>query len=130
MGILRFVTHPQVRISADIPVPLWGLSDVGRTRAYQLSTQPWLATTTRLISSAETKALETATGDLLTNRRGDILVIAHGAVGTLLLCDLLGIAISRSEDQVGGEAAPGGGNYWSFDQQTKTIRHRWKSIDT
>jgi hypothetical protein len=60
MGILRFVTHPQVRISTDIPVPLWGLSDVDRTRAYQLSTQPWLPTTTRLISSAETKALETA----------------------------------------------------------------------
>jgi broad specificity phosphatase PhoE len=60
MAILRFVTHPQVRISADIPVPRWGLSDIGRTRAKLLAKQPWLADTTRLISSDETKALETA----------------------------------------------------------------------
>ena len=60
MGYLRFATHPQVRISADIPVPRWGLSDVGRSRALLFASQPWLARTTRLISSDETKALETA----------------------------------------------------------------------
>ena len=60
MSLLRFVTHPQVRISAEIAVPRWGLSDAGRMRARALSHQPWLASTTRLVSSGETKALETA----------------------------------------------------------------------
>lgn len=193
MGYLRFVTHPQVRISADIPVPLWGLSDVGRARAAALGSQPWLAHTTRLISSDETKALETAalvamstglaievrhdlhendrsstgfvapqrfeqladsffadpqtsiegwetalaaqarvtaaTRDLLADDDTDILIIAHGAVGTLLLCDLLGTPITRTEDQVGGDAAPGGGNYWTFDRSTATIVHRWRPIE-
>jgi broad specificity phosphatase PhoE len=200
MAILRFVTHPQVRISAEIPVSRWGLSDIGRRRAEALAKQPWLANTTRLISSGETKALETAaivataigrtievrerlhendrsstgfvppdrfetladaffanpnesiegwetaydaqqriihaTADLRTHapaitttNEGDILVIGHGAVGTLLLCDLLRIPITRIEDQVGGNAAPGGGNYWSFDRTNQTILHRWRPID-
>jgi broad specificity phosphatase PhoE len=193
MGFLRFVTHPQVRISADIPVPFWGLTDLGRSRVDALAKQPWLASTTRLIASGETKALETAaiialatglsievrhglhennrsstgfvppeqfeqladaffreptpsvegwetaaaaqarvkaaTADLLEDDDSDILVVAHGAVGTLLLCDLLGIPITRSEDQVGGEAAPGGGNYWTFERSTRTILHRWRPIE-
>jgi broad specificity phosphatase PhoE len=239
MAILRFVTHPQVRISADVPIPRWGLSDIGRARAEALTKQPWLAETTRLISSGETKALETAaivaaaigqtievreqlhendrsatgfvpsdrfevladaffahpaksvegwetahaaqqrivhaTADLRTcdthnthkpnthkpnththdthkhdthkpnthkpnththdtqsnaqTNEGDILIIGHGAVGTLLLCHLLRIPITRIEDQVGGEAAPGGGNYWSYDCATQTILHRWRPID-
>lgn len=155
--------------------------------------QPWLAKTTRLISSGETKALEAAaivsvatglpievrhdlhendrsstgfvppdrfelladaffrepsrsvegwetaaaaqarvraaTADLLEDGDGDILIVAHGAVGTLLLCDLLGEQIRRSEDQVGGEAAPGGGNYWTFDRSTRLVLHRWRPID-
>jgi broad specificity phosphatase PhoE len=200
MGNLRFATHPQVRISDAIPVPLWGLNEAGRARAALLASQPWLKTTTRLISSGETKALETAaivamatglaievrhslhendrsstgfvppprfeqladaffcephqsiegwetaadaqrrvkvaTADLLADDDrddggdSDILIVAHGAVGTLLLCDLLHTPIARSEDQIGGEAAPGGGNYWAFDRSTKTVLHRWRSFET
>lgn len=193
MGHLRFATHPQVRITADIPVPLWGLNEVGRTRAAVLGTQPWLARTTRLIASDETKALETAayvalsigvaievrrglrendrsstgyvpkerfehladaffgapfqsiqgwetaaaaqarvkaaTADLLADDGSDVLIVAHGAVGTLLLCDLLGVPISRVEDQVGGQASPGGGNYWTLDRSNSTILHRWRSFE-
>ncbi len=201
MSILRFVTHPQVRISADIPVPLWGLSDTGRARAVRFAQQPWIARTTRIVSSAETKALETAailamsisvpvevrhalhendrsstgfvppdrfevladaffagpdvsvegwetssdaqrriveaTADLLTKRQSqageapsDIAVVAHGAVGTLLLCHLLGVPISRSFDQVGGDAAPGGGNFWAFDLNEGRVLHQWRPIDS
>jgi broad specificity phosphatase PhoE len=200
MAFVRFVTHPQVRISADIPVPFWGLSDVGRRRAEALIQQPWMSCVGRLISSAETKALETAaivaghtglhievrasthendrssTGfvppgefekladaffaqpdeqiqgwessrkaqqrivhatldlfsglrDPLQNHGADVVIIGHGAVGTLLLCHLLGIAISRSEDQVGGDAAAGGGNYWSYDLDKRLVVHRWKPIE-
>ena len=198
MGLLRFATHPQVRISAEIPVALWGLNDVGRSRAAAFAAQPWLSRTMRLISSGETKAIETAaivamatglaievredlyendrsstgfvppdrfevladaffaepfasvegwetasaaqarvkdaTADLLegvaTGDDGDVLIVAHGAVGTLLLCDLLGAPISRTLDQNGGEAAPGGGNYWTLDRSTRTILHRWRAFDT
>lgn len=193
MAFLRFATHPQVRISAEIPVPLWGLNDQGRLRAEIFACQPWLRQTTRLVSSGETKALETAaivaaatgllvevrtnlhendrsstrfvppsefeqladaffaqpdisiqgwetatsaqarvksvTADLLEDSDGDILVVAHGAVGTLLLCSLLGLPISRAEDQVGGDAAPGGGNYWTFNRTTRAIVHRWRPFD-
>jgi broad specificity phosphatase PhoE len=194
MGFLRLATHPQVRLDADVPVPYWGLDDLGRSRAETFASQSWIGGTTRLISSAETKALETAsilavatgllieirhdlhendrsstgfippdrfesyadaffgepnesiegwetavaaqariksaTADLLEDGEGDILVVAHGAVGTLLLCDLLGVPISRSEDQIGGDAAPGGGNYWTFDRSARAVLHRWRPVDT
>jgi broad specificity phosphatase PhoE len=193
MGLLRLATHPQVRISAEIPVPLWGLNDVGRSRAEVLASQPWLSRTTRLISSGETKALETAafvalatgllievrhdlhendrssagfvpaerfeqladaffanpeqsvegwetavmaqarvkaaTFDLFQDDENDVLIIAHGAVGTLLLCDLLATPITRAEDQVGGDAAPGGGNFWTFDRSAATVLHRWRPVE-
>jgi broad specificity phosphatase PhoE len=195
VAVLRFLTHPQVRVSVDVPVPRWGLSDVGRTRAEGLLTQPWLGSVGRLVSSAETKALETAavvaaatglpievrealhendrsstgfvppdrfevladaffahpdasvdgwetaasaqrriidaTADLLDPPAAsrDVLIVGHGATGTLLLCYLIGRSISRTEDQCGGEAAPGGGNYWSYDTARKTMLHRWRPID-
>ncbi len=207
VAILRFVTHPQVRISTDIPVPSWGLSDAGRARATRFAEQPWLGRTNRIISSAETKALETAailamsisvpvevrhalhendrsstgfvppdrfevladaffgspqvsiegwetsadaqrrivqaTADVLlgspiespaespaeSHAGSDVVVVAHGAVGTLLLCHLLGVPISRSYDQVGGAAVPGGGNFWSFDLIEQRVMHRWQPID-
>ncbi|NKF32781.1 histidine phosphatase family protein, partial [Pseudomonas sp. BGM005] len=28
-----YITHPQVKIDANVPVPKWGLSDVGAARA-------------------------------------------------------------------------------------------------
>ncbi len=164
-----------------------------------LARQPWIERTTRLVSSTETKALETAaivaiasglsievreglhendrsstgflppdrfevlansffrqpdrsiegwetaraaqiriksaTSDLLDDDEGDALIVGHGGVGTLLLCDLLGTEISRSVDpaangdQAGREAAPGGGNHWSFDRTTGIVLHRWRPID-
>jgi broad specificity phosphatase PhoE len=56
----RYLTHPQVRIEPDVPVPEWGLSDTGRGRAERLAAAGWLAGTRRIVSSAETKAIETA----------------------------------------------------------------------
>lgn len=194
MAIVRFVTHPQVSISADIPVPRWGLSELGRARAEQLVAQPWLTDVGRILSSGETKALETAaivaaatglpievrealhendrsstgfvppdrfeeladaffaapdtsvegwetassaqrriveaTVDLFGSAMDrDVLIVGHGATGTLLLSHLVGIPISRTDDQCGGDAAPGGGNYWSYDTATRTMLHRWLPID-
>lgn len=51
------------------------------------------------------------------------VVVGHGGVGTLLLCDLLGIEIDRSHDQ------PGQGHYWAFDTDRQRVIHRWRRID-
>ncbi|TGQ63647.1 histidine phosphatase family protein [Mesorhizobium sp. M00.F.Ca.ET.186.01.1.1] len=60
MPIAYYITHPQVRIDAAIPVPDWGLSDVGRARAVAMLSQPWVGSIGRVVSSGERKAVETA----------------------------------------------------------------------
>ncbi len=59
-AIVRYLTHPQVAIDAAVPVPLWGLSDVGRKRTQALAASGAFAGTGRIVSSGETKAIETA----------------------------------------------------------------------
>ena len=59
-AIVRYLTHPQVQIEPDRAVPLWGLSEKGRTRVRALVAGAWLKGTIRVISSAERKAIETA----------------------------------------------------------------------
>jgi broad specificity phosphatase PhoE len=58
--VLYYVTHPQVQIDANVPVPEWGLSDIGRARAVAMLDQPWVGPIRRIVSSAERKAIETA----------------------------------------------------------------------
>lgn len=58
--VIRYLTHPQVAIDPAVPVPDWGLSDVGRARVAALVGAPSLSGTTRIVSSAERKARETA----------------------------------------------------------------------
>ncbi|MBR0557310.1 histidine phosphatase family protein [Ciceribacter sp. L1K23] len=55
-----YITHPQVRIDPTVPVPLWGLSEVGAARANTIKDRPWVGRLRRIVSSAETKAIETA----------------------------------------------------------------------
>jgi broad specificity phosphatase PhoE len=55
-----YITHPQVRIDPDMPVPEWGLSEIGRARALATAAMPWVKNLGRIISSGETKAIETA----------------------------------------------------------------------
>ena len=57
---IRYLTHPQVKIVPAVPVPPWGLSDVGRIRTEALANAEWLSETTQIISSGERKAIETA----------------------------------------------------------------------
>jgi len=59
-AIVRYLTHPQVQIDPDVPVPQWGLSPVGRARTEAVASGSWLANTTQIISSGERKAIETA----------------------------------------------------------------------
>jgi broad specificity phosphatase PhoE len=55
---------------------------------------------------------------------GDLAIVAHGGVGTLLMCDLLRVPISRELDQ------PSQGHYWAFDPKSGEVLHRWKPIAT
>lgn len=186
---LRYLTHPQVQIDPLIPVPEWGLSNVGRDRAKRFASLSILGTTKAIISSAEIKAMETAeiisdaigatievrkethendrsaTGYLNPNefelvadlffsnptrsvrgwetaenaqsrivremrqvakrhQQGDILMVGHGGVGTLLFCHLAQLKISREYDQQSG-----GGCVFTYDLSSNTINHAWKSIE-
>ncbi len=58
--VARYLSHPQVLIDPDVPVPDWGLSVPGRVRAEALANAGWLHGITRIFSSAERKAIETA----------------------------------------------------------------------
>jgi broad specificity phosphatase PhoE len=60
MRCFRYLTHPQIRLDANVPVPLWGLSDLGRSRVERFKTSAVLSNTRSIVSSMETKALETA----------------------------------------------------------------------
>ncbi len=180
------MTHPEVEVAPEVPVPDWGLSAAGRLRLGRLLSRPWVAGLTRVVSSGERKALETAHAlaghvglPVLTNERlgendrsstgflppaefeavadaffarpevsvrgweravdaqqrvvaavtsalagatGDTAVVAHGGVGTLLLCHLLGVPIDRGLDQ------PGQGSFFRFDPATREVAHGWQRL--
>jgi broad specificity phosphatase PhoE len=59
MTVHAYLTHPQVTIDPAVPVPRWGLSDVGRRRTEQLARTGWAHRLSRIITSGETKAIET-----------------------------------------------------------------------
>lgn len=61
MSVLRYITHPNVMIDRNVPVPKWGLNEVGVQRTERMLGQPWVSSIGRIISSDETKALEAAT---------------------------------------------------------------------
>ncbi|MGC1413229.1 MAG: histidine phosphatase family protein [Acetobacteraceae bacterium] len=56
---------------------------------------------------------------------GDVAIVSHGGVGTLFLCHLKGVPISRSEDQPG----EGGGNFFSFDAAGRHILSDWRRVE-
>ena len=59
------------------------------------------------------------------NSSGTIAIVSHGAVGTLLYCNLSGLPISRQWDQ----PANGGGNYYAFQLNPIAVFSWWKAID-
>ena len=56
---------------------------------------------------------------------GDVAIVAHGGVGTLLLCHFRGDVIGRQHDQPPNN----GGNYFAFDAATRRLHHGWHAID-
>jgi broad specificity phosphatase PhoE len=53
---------------------------------------------------------------------GNIALVAHGGVGTLLLCQFLGVPIDRALDQ------PFQGHYWVFDIASRRVLEQWKPL--
>ncbi|MGH1479185.1 MAG: histidine phosphatase family protein [Geminicoccales bacterium] len=188
-NLVRYLTHPQVRIDPSVPVPSWGLNDVGRARVRTLIEAGWLSGTTVIVSSGERKAIETAepiaaaigvafdvretmhendrsaTGFLEASEfervandffshptvsvcgweravdaqdrivrevetvlaratDGDVLLVGHGAVGTLLFCHYSNLSISRVHDQPNG-----GGHYFSLATDGRRVLHPWRRME-
>jgi broad specificity phosphatase PhoE len=188
-ALLRYLTHPQVQIDPLVPVPQWGLSEIGRKRVADLVKSGVLADTRTVVSSAERKAIETAepiaaalgvalavreamhendrsaTGYLPPSEfetmadaffvnpdlsirgweravdaqarivretravlssapEGDVLLVGHGGVGTLLYCHLAGLRIGRRYDQPAG-----GGNLFAVERATGKVRHGWRPME-
>ena len=189
--IVRYLSHPQVAIDPNVPVERWGLNELGSQRVAALASSGGLRATRVVISSGETKAIETAaplaaalgvehrvreamhendrsaTGflppaefegvadqffaapeasvrgwerasdaqarivretfaALAEAPAGDVLLVGHGAVGTLLMCHLAGWPIDRSRDQPGG----GGGNFFAFERDGLRLLHGWAPMET
>ena len=55
---------------------------------------------------------------------GDIAVVTHGGVGTLLLCDYLRVPITRKLDQ------PSQGHYWILDIALRSVLHGWRPLES
>ena len=68
-----------------------------------------------------------AVDDVLADARsgsGDVVVVAHGAVGTLLRCHLTGSPISRAHDQ------PGQGHWFTFDRDSRQVHEAaWRPLE-
>jgi broad specificity phosphatase PhoE len=73
-----YITHPQVHIDAEVPVPQWGLSEIGRARAEAFAARGLIAERAVVFSSDERKAVELA--DIVTAGWGGA-VITDPAMG-------------------------------------------------
>lgn len=188
--IVYYLTHPQVQLEPDRPVALWRLSEVGRARVHSVLGRKWVSDVQRIISSAETKAVETASiigahlgiavefhEEMGENDRsstgflepkafeaaadcffgapqtswngweravdaadrieasvraalaapagaGPVLLVGHGAVGTLLKCRIAGQEIDRRHDQPAG-----GGNLFAFDVAAERVLCDWTAME-
>jgi broad specificity phosphatase PhoE len=54
------ITHPNVVISRDVPVPRWPLSELGKQRMRAGLRQPWVREVTSVYCSTEQKAIDGA----------------------------------------------------------------------
>lgn len=189
MARVFYLSHPEVVIDPAVPVPDWPLSPQGRERVLAHRREDWLSACSRVVSSAERKAVETAelivavtaaeleirpamhendrsaTGflppatfeavadqffaksdqsvrgweraidaqariagevDIVLSRHDpsrSLLLVGHGGVGTLLFCQLAGLAIDRAHDQ------PRAGSVFAFDRTTRRPLFSWIPLE-
>lgn len=61
---------------------------------------------------------------IVAETEGPVAIMAHGAVGALLLCRLKGIAITRAADQ-----SDGGGCHFAVSLPERRLLHEWRPIE-
>ena len=70
-----YVTHPQVNMDANVPVPLWSLSPLGRQRALAFAARGIVPGDAMVFASREAKAMELA--DILAAPSGTLVLSDH-----------------------------------------------------
>ena len=70
-----YLSHPQVQINAHVPVPLWGLSELGRARGEALAHRGVVPLHATIYSSKERKAVEFA--QILAQPAGALVLRDH-----------------------------------------------------
>jgi broad specificity phosphatase PhoE len=78
MPNLYFITHPEVVIDPAVPVPEWGLSEVGRSRMRRFASTGFLRDVSAIYASSERKAIEGA--EILAEALG-LSVTVRGSLG-------------------------------------------------
>jgi broad specificity phosphatase PhoE len=78
MSKFYFLTHPEVQINPEIPVPQWSLSKEGWNRVSALFRYEWLREINLIYSSEELKAHQTA--EIIANHLG-LEVYTHSRLG-------------------------------------------------
>lgn len=181
-----YLSHPEVTVQPDVPVPDWPLSPHGVARLRDFAVAGWLRGLSRIVASPERKAQETAgrladvlglpvetAADSHENDRSatgylppaafeaaadaffafpdvsfrgwetaraaqarimgaarrvaaadGVIMVGHGAVGTLLRQAVRGEAISRAGDQPAG-----GGCLFAFDLGSGQASARWARME-
>ena len=70
--------------------------------------------------AVDAQARVAAAWDGIVGTPGRIVIVGHGGTGTLLLCRLAGLPISRAHD------APRQGCHWAWDPAAGRLAYRWK----
>ena len=60
MSLVYFITHPEVVIDPDVPVPQWPLSEIGKERMQALVAKDWIQNISTIYCSTEQKAVDGA----------------------------------------------------------------------
>lgn len=77
--------------------------------------------------AAQTRIVREVEAALSAHATGDILIVGHGAVGTLLYCHFANVPISRKLDQF--DQFDGGGSIFTFDIETRTALSHWAKME-
>ena len=72
--------------------------------------------------AAQARIVEATRTIVAQHGAGDVIIVSHGGVGTLLWCHLAGVPIDRRHDQ------PGQGCYWIADLPALAVRGPWQQI--
>lgn len=70
--------------------------------------------------AVDAQARVVAAWDGIVRTPGRTVIVGHGGTGTLLMCHLAGLPISRAHD------APRQGCYWAWDRAAGRLAHGWK----